>query len=152
MIVHFFLFFASLSVMLSLAVNAATVSGSLLICFVLFFQPQIQLFESHAADTTHRWLIGAQGSSSMIDTDKTAWLTLRLGCPTHISVSSRMIEIMLKQPSDFSRDFQTKSYNTSISNVQDICICFYTLATHWGSINTDGLESVQFPKVRHKAQ
>lgn len=80
----------------------------------------------------------------MTYTDQAAW---------HIYCShNRVIEIIIEKTSNVSRDFQTKSYSTSISNVQDICICFCTLTTHSGLINTDGLESVQFPKVRHQAQ
>lgn len=50
----------------------------------------------------------------------------------------------------FLQGFQKQRSITHISNVQDICICFYTLATHWRSINTDGLESFQFTKCGTK--
>lgn len=120
---------------------------------LLFFQAVIQLFDTACGISCPLVTDWSRASSnSVTDTDKTAWLTLCLGSLTHISVSHCVVEIILEQPSNFSWDFQTKSYNTSISNVQDICICFYTLATHWRSINTDGLEFVQFPKVWHKAQ
>lgn len=86
------------------------------------------------------------GSRSVIDTDKVVWLTPCCDCLTDISVSCCADEIIWEQRSHFSWDFQTKTLNTSISNVQEICICFYTLETHWSPINTDGLEPVQFPK------
>lgn len=78
-------------------------------CFVLLFPTSNPTFWepccSYRPPMTD-WC--SPGSSSMIDADKTAWVTLCLGCLTHISVSGCVVEIILEQPSHFSRDLPNK--------------------------------------------